>query len=388
MYLFISEGDDEYAKVKLTLGRTLKHVSDRRELLETLSRDPQALNNVVILGSTVDISSALALSEELRLTHPTVGVLLLRKKVESQLISQAMAAGVREVLALNDPEAIVLACKRSEDISRRQSLNVGNHKAAPKIGRIIAVHGARDGLGSTSIAINIAIALSNLQESKVCLVDSVPTYGDVGVRLRIESTKSWADLMDLILVDDEALLSTMLSLKTGAQVLLSPREPNSRIFDGNIFVNQVLRPLQDRFSHIILDTDSRTDAFTREVLRVSDSVILTSDLDLASLKNLKLKIKELLALGLNSEQFHLVVNKADLKFGVNLKDFAELIGLPYTISLPWDNDVTRLSNEGKSMSAEKSRSLYAHSINELANLLFEAPSSTQTKLKTRSRRSA
>jgi pilus assembly protein CpaE len=299
-----------------------------------------------------------------------------------------MAAGIREVLALNDPEAIVLACKRSEDISRRQSLNVNNHKASPNIGRIISIHGARDGLGVTTIAINIAIALSGLLESKVCLVDSVPTYGDVGVRLRIESTKSWADLVDLILVDDEVMLSTILTLGTKTQVLLSPRELNSKNFDGSTFVNQVLRPLQDRFTHSILDTDSRTDAFTREVLRVSDNVILCSDLDLASLKNLKLQIKELFALGLNPEQLLIVVNRADMKSGVNIRDFAELIGLPYAATLPWDSDVIRLSNEGKSMVTEKSRSLFAHSIHEIANLLFEAPRATQTKLKIRSRRSA
>ena len=388
MFLFISESEDEFAKVKLTLGRSVKHLSDRRALIEALNRDSQGSANVVIIGANMDLGSALSLAEELRLSHPTVGVLLLRKKVETAVLSQAMGAGIRDVLSLNDPEAIVVACKRSEEISRRQSLNVGNKSTTQKSGTITVVHGSRDGLGTTTIATNLAMAMSTTADAKVCLIDAQPAYGDVAVRLRINTTKSWADLVELALVDDEALHAILYSMKDGPNVLVAPRDESQVEFDGATFVNQVLRPLQERFNDLIIDSDSRTSLFTREILRIADRVILCADLDLASLKNLKIRLKELAALGLDETQFLLVINKSDLQVGVNLKDIPELIGLPIAASISWDSDVTRLANEGISVAVNKPRSSISHSLQHIIEALNTAALSSNSKSKPRTRRSA
>lgn len=387
MLLFISDNDDEFAKIKLTLGRSVKHFRDRRELIDTLTRDSQSIANVVIIGANMDLGSALSLAEELRLSHPTVGVLLLRKKVETAVLSQAMGAGIRDVLSLNEPEAIVVACKRSEEISRRQSLIVSNGNTANHTGTITVIHGPRDGLGATTIATNLALALSATPDAKICLVDALPTYGDIAVRLRINTTKSWADLIELALVDDEALHATLVTVKDGPSVLVAPRDEPSVEFDGSAFVTQVLRPLQERFSNLIIDTDSRSNLFTREILRIADRVVLCTDLDLASLKNLKLRLKELASLGLDENQFLLIVNKSDLQVGVNLKDIPELIGLSIAASLPWDPDVTRLANEGNAIAVDRPRSSLSHSIQHIIEAL-QTTVSTAAKSKSRTRRSA
>lgn len=388
MYLLISEQEDEFGKLKLALGRTLKHVSSRRELLEMLTRESQANSNVVIMSANMELASALSLAEELRLSHPTVGVLLLRKKIESSVLSQAMSSGIREVISMGDPEALVVACKRSEEISRRQSLNVVAQKTNRNLGIITAIHSARDGIGSSTIAANIAMALSSSPESQVCLIDALPACGDVAVRLRIDTSKSWSDLLGLVLVDDEALHSTLVQVKAGLNVLTAPRESAAVGYDVNVFTNQVLRPLQDHYSNLVIDTDSRVDAFTREILRIADRVVLCTDLDLASLKNLKIRLKELVSLGLNEERFMIVVNKSDLKVGINLKDVPELIGLHVTAALPWDSEVTRLSNEGLTMVMEKPRSLLVHSLQHVLDSLRVAATSSDAKSKSRARRSA
>lgn len=388
MYLLISEQEDEFGKLKLALGRTLKHVSSRRELLEMLTRESQGNSNVVIMSANMELASALSLAEELRLSHPTVGVLLLRKKIESSVLSQAMSSGIREVISMGDPEALVVACKRSEEISRRQSLNVVAQKTNRNLGMITAIHSARDGIGSSTIAANIAMALSSSPESHVCLIDALPACGDVAVRLRIDTSKSWSDLLGLVLVDDEALHSTLVQVKAGLNVLTAPRESSAVGYDGNVFTNQVLRPLQDHYSNLVIDTDSRVDAFTREILRIADRVVLCTDLDLASLKNLKIRLKELVSLGLNEERFMIVVNKSDLKVGINLKDVPELIGLHVTAALPWDSEVTRLSNEGLTMVMEKPRSLLVHSLQHVLDAMRVVATSSDAKSKSRTRRSA
>jgi hypothetical protein len=57
MYLVIAEGSEEFSRLKLTLGRGIKQIRDRREMSEALNRDSQDLYNLVIVGSTFDLAS-------------------------------------------------------------------------------------------------------------------------------------------------------------------------------------------------------------------------------------------------------------------------------------------------------------------------------------------
>ena len=159
MYLVITESPEEFSRLKLTLGRGLKQVRDRREMSETLNRDNQDSYNLVLVGSSFELSGALSLAEELRVQYPTVGVILLRKKLEQNVVTQALGSGIRDVIQVNDPEAIVLACKKSEDISRRQIQNSVRRSDSFSLGKIIVVNGARDGVGATTTAINLTTDL-------------------------------------------------------------------------------------------------------------------------------------------------------------------------------------------------------------------------------------
>lgn len=360
MNLLISETPEELSRLRLTLGRGLKQIKDRRELGDFLARDNQQSTSVIILSSSMDLSNALSIAEELRVSYPTIGVLLLRKKLDSAVVSQAMSAGIRDVININDPEAIVVACKRSEEISRRQRESVSQQSSVSNLGRIVTFHGARDGVGVTSTAINIATDLAQRKGMNVCLVDTCPIFGDVGVRFRLEATKSWANLIELSHIDDEALMSTLHKHSSGLHLLLSPRERDVVPNDINAFVTRLLRTLQEKFELVIIDTESRLGVLNREIMRISSEIVILSDLDLASLKNLKIRIKELTGLDVVEDAIKLYLNKADLRVGIDPADIPELIGLPITQSIPWDADITRFANEGLQIVNQKPRSAISH----------------------------
>ena len=389
MYLVITESTEEFSRLKLTLGRGLKQIRDRREMSETLNRDTQDSYNLVLVGSSFDLTSAISLAEELRVQHPTVGVILLRKKLEQNVVTQALSSGIRDVIQVNDPEAIVLACKKSEDISRRQIQNSARKSDPVDLGKIIVVHGARDGVGGTTTAINLATDLVHRKKLQVCLVDACAVMGDIAVRFRVESTKSWLDLIGLIDIDDEALESTIHIANSGINLLLAPREVASKTIDENAFINQIIRALQQRYRYIIIDTDSRLNDMTRGLFSIADQIILLTDLDLASLKNLKIRLKELSGSDIQESSISLIVNKSDLKVGINPHDIPELIGISVSNYLPWDVDVTRYANEGLAIIAEKERSGISHEFLHTTDSLLEHLESSQThKPKPRSKKSA
>ena len=389
MYLVVTESPEEFSRLKLTLGRGLKQVRDRREMSEALNRDIQDSYNLVIVGSSFDLTSALSLSEELRVQYPTIGVILLRKKLEQNVVTQAFSSGIRDVIQVNDPEAIVLACKKSEDISRRQIQNSVRRSDSFSLGKIIVVHGARDGVGATTTAINMTTDLVHRKKFQVCLVDACALMGDIAVRFRVESAKSWINLIGLTDIDDEALESTIHINNSGLNMLLAPREVTAQQIDETAFINQIIRGLQQRYQYIIIDTDSRLNEMTRGICSIADQILLLSDLDLASLKNLKVRIKELISLDVKESAISLIINKSDLKVGISPHDIPELIGMGVSNYLPWDIDVTRYANEGLVIVKEKERSEFSHRFVHTTDSVLEQLESSQThKPKTRSKKSA
>ena len=389
MYLVVTESPEEFSRLKLTLGRGLKQVRDRREMSEALNRDVQDSYNLVIVGSSFDLTSALSLSEELRVQYPTIGVILLRKKLEQNVVTQAFSSGIRDVIQVNDPEAIVLACKKSEDISRRQIQNSVRRSDSFSLGKIIVVHGARDGVGATTTAINLTTDLVHRKKFQVCLVDACALMGDIAVRFRVESAKSWINLIGLTDIDDEALESTIHIDNSGLKMLLAPRDVTAQQIDETAFINQIIRGLQQRYQYIIIDTDSRLNEMTRGICSIADQILLLSDLDLASLKNLKVRIKELISLDVKESAISLIINKSDLKVGISPHDIPELIGMGVSNYLPWDIDVTRYANEGLVIVTEKERSEISHKFLHVTDYLLEQLENAQThKPKPRSKKSA
>ncbi len=90
---------------------------------------------VVLIGPHVDLESALALSEQLRLSKPMVGVVLVRPRIDTATLTDALRAGVREVVKERDIDGIAAAVQRAVAVSnavREQAgLSVGGGDGEP-----------------------------------------------------------------------------------------------------------------------------------------------------------------------------------------------------------------------------------------------------------------
>ena len=373
----------------MTLGRGIKQVKDRRELMEAISSDSEHQITTILIGSTFEYSIALAIAEEFRVSHPTVGVILLRKKIDPSLLTQVMSSGIREVVGVSEPEAIVAAARRSDDISRRQKMNSNQSDEVKRLGKVIVIHGAKDGLGVTTIAANLAATLTHDTSEKVCLIDAIPHTGDLGIKFRLEPTRTWADLVNLEVIDDDALHATWNEINPHFHLMLAPREIKESTGKSVHLTSRIIYALQERFSYVLIDSDSRMDTHSEDLLKQADLIVLVADLDLASLKNLKLRLKELASLSIRENQIVLISNRSDLKTGVHLRDLPELIGMPLAVSLPWDIDVMRLSNEGLLITDKRSHSGFALGCHKIVTVIKEFGSQPEiSKSKSRVRKSA
>ncbi len=136
----------------------------------------------------------------LKRQHPTTGVVIVAARMDPSLMLEAMRAGVNEWLAepLNVPE-LTAAIER-----------VSSARPASVHGQVFAFIGAKGGVGTTTIAVNVATALAQaMDDERTLLMDLHLSYGDAAVFLGAEPRFSVADAMENTHRLDEAFFQNV-----------------------------------------------------------------------------------------------------------------------------------------------------------------------------------
>ena len=251
--------------------------SSRYELFPEIVE--QAKPDVAIIDIDDDESKALALVEKIAKSHPTCGVVVVSSLADGQLILRAMRSGAREFL--NSPikiEELVGALDRVAAASGGDSRS--------KSGQIITFAGASGGVGTTSIAVNVAVSMAQNPEFSVALVDLDLALGDADVFLDMIPEYTLLDVTQNISRLDLALLRKSLT-KHESGVYLLPRpvqiEDLTTISEDNF--RRVLGLLKASFSHVIVDLSKTYNRLDIAALESSDTVVLLTQLDLPCLRN-------------------------------------------------------------------------------------------------------
>lgn len=239
----------------------------------------QANPDVAIVDIDDDEAKALALVEQIAKSHPSCGVVVVSSIADGQLILRAMRAGAREFL--NSPvkiEELVGA------LDRVAAASGGDNRS--KSGQIITFAGASGGVGTTSIAVNVAVSMAQNPEFSVALVDLDLALGDADVFLDMIPEYTLLDVTQNISRLDLALLRKSLT-KHESGVYLLPRpvqiEDLATISEDNF--RRVLGLLKASFSHVIVDLSKTYNRLDIAALESSDTVVLLTQLDLPCLRN-------------------------------------------------------------------------------------------------------
>src|SRR5205814_574467 len=112
---------------------------------------------------------------------------------------------------------------------------------AGKQGRVIAITSPSGGVGRSTLAANLALALRSITEDRVALMDGSLRYGDQGVLLNVRSSRTIVDLCHPQGGADVELLDTALvAHPSGVRVLLAPSSPEFGELVSTLAVSQLL----------------------------------------------------------------------------------------------------------------------------------------------------
>ena len=104
--------------------------------------------DAVVLGPSVDQEAAFVLSDSMRISKPSLGVVLVRRRIDTPLLVDALRAGVREVVEERNLAGVNDAVKRVRDVAAamRQRSNHGEGDDSGR-GVVVTVFSAKGGCG-------------------------------------------------------------------------------------------------------------------------------------------------------------------------------------------------------------------------------------------------
>ncbi len=191
----------------------------------------------------------------------------------------------------------------------------------PPMGRVLAFYGAKGGVGTTTIAINLAIALHRELGRKVCLVDSNLQFGDHRVFLDLGlDRKSIVDIVTAPSIDQDLIRQVMVKHDSGIDLLLAPPSPETAELVTHEHMPLILDGLRGMYDYVLVDIDKRLDDVNLGIIEASETLFVVMTADLSCLKNVRLVLETIGHLGYEKSKVQLVLNRSNAFTGINVKN--------------------------------------------------------------------
>jgi pilus assembly protein CpaE len=317
--------------------------------------------DIVLMDINMPGMDGIAASEQISQRAPFTQIIMMSVQGEADYLRRSMLAGAREFLIKPfSSDELVSSIRRVYQLgaSRRQALPamptaaVGKAAIAEPMvqsaGKIVSVFSAKGGVGCSTIAVNLAIALQQNHSIKVAVVDTSLQFGDIGVLLNLYASRTIADLAsNADELDDELISDVFLPHSSGVKALLAPPKPEVADTVSPALVSEVLERLRKQFDVIIVDTGSVLDDVVLNVLDISDKIIVVTTPEIPAIKDAKLFFEVTEALDYGRERIIFVLNKADKRINIRAEDIEANIKYPIQGQLPLDERVvTTAINQG------------------------------------------
>ncbi|WP_417479312.1 AAA family ATPase [Maricaulis maris] len=243
----------------------------------------------------------------------------------------------------------------------------------PFAGKTIAFIGAKGGVGSSTIAHNCTWAMTEGMQSDAVLVDLDLSFGTAGLDFNQDPAQTLGDALAEPDRLDDALLDRLLVRCTDRLSLFSAPATLDREWDfGPQDYETVLEKVRRQAPYVALDLPHMWTPWVKQTLLAADQVVVTVSPDLASLRNAKNLFDLVAGARPNDEPPRVVINMAGMpkRPEIPIKDFAEALGTPPTLVLPFEPQLFgKAANNGQMITELDPKSKAAEGFSHLASLV-------------------
>ncbi|MCT2592014.1 AAA family ATPase [Streptomyces sp. N2-109] len=313
----------------------LATATDSTQLLNTLAHAAAEsvadLPEAVVVHELIGPVPALELIREIALRFPAVGVILLTRDTSPALYSAAMDAGARGVVGLPvgyDELAIRVAAAASWAMGVRRHLGAAPETFGGPGGTVLAVTGAKGGVGCTLTAVQLALA-ARASGRNAALIDMNLQSGDVASFLDVQFRRSVADLAGITDLTPRVLEDAVYTHDTGLALLLAPGEGERGEEVDDRAARQIVGAMRARYEVVIIDCGTQMHAANAAAVELADRAILLTTPDVLSVRAAKRMVRLWDRLQIRkAEETVTTVNRASRHTEIQPALIARIVGTP------------------------------------------------------------
>ena len=321
------------------------------------------------------VMDGIQLTERLATELPQSPTIIMSVQGERDYLRRAMQAGAREYLVKPfSHDELVAAIRRVHQLEQKKGFSNGRDGQGPVSSRpaeVIVLFSGKGGVGKTMLATNLAVALAAETQSQVGLVDLDLEFGDVGVMLNLDHSRSITDVVDAgDGLDGDVLDEILAPGPGGVRVLLAPISPELADLVTTDHVRAVMTELRKQCDYVIVDTPCQLAESNLEVIEMAQRVLVLTTLTIPSIKDAKLSLKVLESLNIEPSSVLLVVNRQDGHSDFNRDSIEANLGHSVAAQLPYDaRTVSEAITRGSPFVTLQPEAEISRSIREIVGLI-------------------
>jgi len=292
----------------------------------------EQMPDVVFLDLAREPEPFFAFANQLRRMKPTIKLIACSAAVPPQpsLLLEAMRSGVQDFLGKPvQPESL-------KDLLIRMAQDL-NAKEFPSQDKLIVVMGAKGGVGTTTVAVNLGVQLTSFANKRTVLLDFARPLGNVHLLLDLHPKFGIRDAVDsLDRLDSHFLAGLLTRHKTKLEVLGGTTQPEEwQSIDVNV-LDRVVNVTQNAFDIVLLDIGSQFSTDWASILRMARMILIVAEANVPSLWTLERRLLALKGFGISQERARIIINRWHKGDDEVLKSIQKDISRPIFASLPND----------------------------------------------------
>ena len=232
-------------------------------------------------------------------------------------------------------EALLLRFQRSRELAPTQA---SRGQTVGRARRTVAVYSPKGGVGTTTIATNVAVAAAARRPDRVILIDLALQFGGVATHLNLHPRQTLADLVrdDAAMRESELIRGYAARHSSGLHVLAAPGAPEAAETISDAHIERILATALEAYDFVIVDSGSVLDERVLTVLEAADTVILPVYAEIAALKAMHGLLEYLAETGSVTLKSTLVLNNLFAREILKLRDVEGALGSKVAFELPYD----------------------------------------------------
>jgi pilus assembly protein CpaE len=323
--------------------------------------------DIVILSLAHSTEAAFAFTEKVSHMYPSTAVFVISEQTTPDLILRSMRAGAREFFTQPVQKTeLTQAIQSIVNLKKQQAMDDGG------LGKVIALLGTKGGVGSTTIATNLAAVMAKQKNKDVILLDLNLQFGNAALFINAKPQYSLVDVAkNLDSIDINMFKNSIPKSSDNIHILAGPQKLEDAEYFEAKHLSRILEILRSTFEMVIIDTRSSFDELNLKAFDEADTLFVVSNLEFPTIFNTKRLLELLSRMEYSDKKVQIVINRYSTENSDIVTDLEKVYPYPISWRIPNHDYASMLNliNYGNPVTVKLPKAKISLQLKEMAESL-------------------